>query len=113
MDMQISSLAPDVLRVALSGRLDSPGVDQIETKFTAALVPSGAHAAVDLSQVDFVGSMAIRMFISVARSLGKHKGKLVLYAPKPLVNEVFTTVALAELIPILADADAAVLAARS
>jgi len=112
MDMQISSLAPDVLRVALIGRLDSPGVDRIETRFTAALVPSGAHAAIDLSQVEFVGSMAIRMFISVARALRKRQGKLVLYAPQPLVNEVFTTVALADLIPIVADADAALVAAR-
>jgi hypothetical protein len=43
-----------------------PGVDQIETRFTASIVPSGKHALVDLSGVTFLSSMGIRMLVATA-----------------------------------------------
>jgi anti-sigma B factor antagonist len=113
MQMQITEVEGGILNVALTGRLDSPGVDRIETRFTAALVPRGVTAIVDLSRVEFAGSMAIRMFITVARALGKHHAKLVLYAPQPLVNEVFETVLLRQIVPVQFDSDSALAAARS
>ncbi len=113
MQMQITEIAGGVLNVALTGRLDTPGVDRIETRFTAALVPRGATAIVDLSAVEFVGSMAIRMFIAVARALGRQHAKLVLYAPQPLVNDVFETVLLRQIVPVQLDSESALAAARS
>src|SRR5579871_2295204 len=113
MEMQITDEAEGVLKVGLVGRLDTPGVDKIELRMTASLVPRGARAVVDLSQVEFVGSMGIRMFISVARALARKQGKLVLYAPQPPVQQVFDTVALGEMIPVQPDAASALAAARS
>ena len=40
----------------------------IENCFVAATVPGGQSAIVDLSRVEFVASMGIRMFVSVART---------------------------------------------
>jgi len=111
MDMRTTDLADGLLSVALAGRLDTQGVAEIETKFTASLVPRGARAIVDLSQVTFCGSLAIRMFISVARALSKRNGKLVLFAPQPLVNQVFETVSLGELVPVQSDLASATTAA--
>lgn len=113
MDMNVAPVADGVLNVTLTGRLDTPGVDAIETRLTASLVPSGAGATVDLSRVEFVGSMAIRMFITIARGLAKKQRKLVLYAPQPLVAQVFETVSLGDIIPIAPDAAAALSLARS
>jgi anti-anti-sigma factor len=112
MDMTVKDVEPTLAEVALKGRLDSPGVDSIETRLTASLVPRGVGAIVDLSGVEFVGSMAIRMFISLARALTKKGHRLVLFAPQPLVQQVFETVALADIIPVAADRSAAVQAAR-
>ena len=112
MEMEITEISGGLINVALNGRLDSPGVDRVETKFTAALVPKGALATVDLSKVEFVGSMGIRMFISVARALAKKQGKLVLYAPQPLVLDVFDTVSLGDIIPVERDAAAAIARAQ-
>ena len=113
MQMTCTDVGDDVVRLVLTGRLDSPGVDRVETRLTAAVVPRGASALIDLSEVEFAGSMAIRMFITLARALGKKGRKLVLYAPQPLVDQVFESASLRDLIPIEADADAALRVALS
>lgn len=112
MEMQLAPAVDGVVNVTLVGRLDTPGVDSIETRLTESLVTTGACATVDLSRVEFVGSMAIRMFMTIARGLAKKQRRLVLYAPQPLVAQVFETVSLGEIIPIAPDAAAAAALAR-
>lgn len=107
MQMTCTDLADDVVQVVLVGRLDTPGVDRTELRLTATIVPRGLNALIDLSGVEFAGSMAIRMFITLARALANKGRKLVLYAPQPMVDQVFETASLRELIPIVADMDAA------
>ena len=58
------------LRVVLSGRLDSSTVDEIEPALRARLDDGTQHVLVDLREVSFAASMAIRMFIATARRLG-------------------------------------------
>ena len=64
-----------VVRVGLVGRLDTPGVDAIETRFTGAVCPRGARTVVDLSGVEFIGSLGLRMFITIARALSRRTGR--------------------------------------
>src|ERR1700761_2095662 len=113
MEMKVTDARDGVVEVAFIGRLDTPGVAGIELNFTAMLVPRAARAVVDMSQVEFIGSMGIRMLISVARALSKKQGKLVLYNPQPMVEEVFNTVTLGEIISVQPDAAAALAAVRS
>ncbi len=106
--MEINQLGSDRVKVILTGRLDTPGVDRVETRFVAAVVPSGRHVLVDLSQVDFVGSLGVRMFISVARSLRMKQARLFLIGPQAQVREMFEHVSLSDIIPICAsEAEAA------
>ena len=111
--MEVTGLGDGLTKVILSGRLDAPGVDKIETRFVAATVPGGQSAIVDLSRVEFVASMGIRMFISVARSMGLRQSKLALYGAPSMVNEVFEYVSLSEVIPIVATETEAIAAVRS
>ena len=113
MEMQVSEIAPDQIKVTLKGRLDTPGVDRIETRFVAALVPRAKNAIVDLSQTDFVASMGIRMFISAARALNGKHARLVLFAPQALVREIFETVSLGQIISICDDEASAIAARRA
>ena len=112
MQIQLGSTDEGVLNLALIGRLDTPGVDRIETPLTAQLVPRGVRATVDLSQVTFLGSGGIRMFITIARALGRKGGRLVLYGAQPLVAEVLETTSLNDIVPVRADATTATTAAR-
>jgi anti-anti-sigma factor len=90
----------EVRRVALVGRLDTAGVDVVETRFGAAIVPNGKNTIVDLSQVTFLASMGIRMLISTTRALSRKGGKLVMYGAGPGVKDVIETAALTEIIPL-------------
>lgn len=101
--MEISQLGDDRIKVILKGRLDTPGVDRVETRFVAATVPRGRHTLVDLSEVEFIGSLGVRMFISVARGLGLRNARLLLISPQTQVREVFDNVSLSDIIPICAD----------
>jgi anti-anti-sigma factor len=113
MQMQLIDAGEGILNVSLVGRLDTPGVDQIETQLTAHLVPRAARALIDLSQVEFIGSGGIRMFITIARALGRKGGKLVLYGAQPPVAQVFATTSLNDIVPVRADAAAAAAAVRA
>jgi anti-anti-sigma factor len=107
MEIAATDLSDRVTKVALTGRLDTAGVDHVETKFLAICAAAGSHALVDLSGVTFMASMGIRMLISASRAMAPRKTKLVLFAPQPMVSDVLNHTALADVIPIAADEKAA------
>jgi anti-sigma B factor antagonist len=90
----------EVRRVVLVGRLDTAGVDVVETRFGAAIVPNGKNTIIDLTEVTFLASMGIRMLISTTRALSRKGGKLVMYGAGPGVRDVIETAALTEIIPL-------------
>ncbi len=100
MEIEIAEVN-NIAQVKLRGRLDTQGADQIELKFTAFVVPAGKNTIVDLSDVGFVTSMGLRMFIGIAKALKRHSAKLVLYRAQPAVNEVFDAAHLADIVPIV------------
>jgi anti-anti-sigma factor len=111
-NMAVAGLDNGVTKITLSGRLDTPGVDQIEARLVATVVPNNRSAIIDVSGVDFITSMGIRMLITVARSLALRQARLALYGAQSMVKEVFERVALPEIIPVVeneADAISAVL----
>ena len=108
MHIEASPLNSDINLVRLNGRLDSSGVDSIETRFTAAVVSTNRHAAVDLSGVSFLASMGIRMLIASARAMNLKGHKMVLFGATEGVQSVLDTVALDQIIPIVATEQEAV-----
>ena len=113
MKMEIADTADGLVNVTLAGRLDPLAVERIEPDLAASIVPRGARAIVDLSRLEFISSMGLRMFITIARDLARNNGKLVLYSPQPWVNMIFTTAALHSIIPVLPDASSAAITARA
>ena len=112
-EMEIAGLENGLTKIVLTGRLDTPGVDKIEARFVASLVPASKSAIVDISGVEFIASMGIRMFIAVARSLALRKAKLALYGAQTLVSDIFENVSLKEIIPIVDSETEAVIAVES
>jgi anti-sigma B factor antagonist len=99
MEMQHSDVG-EVRKVVLAGRLDTAGVDRVETRFGAAIVPAGKNTVVDLTEVTFLASMGIRMLIATTRALSRKGGKLVMYGAAPGVREVIDTTQLTDIIPL-------------
>jgi anti-anti-sigma factor len=98
------TFSEDIARVKLRGRLDTPGVDQVEAKLSSAVLNGGSRSAVvDLSEVSFIASMGLRMFISIAKALRRQNAMIVLFSPQSQVDEVFNTAMLRNILPIVAD----------
>jgi anti-sigma B factor antagonist len=101
MEMTLMELRDNAIKISLSGRLDTPGVDAIETKFAAAA--KRKNALVDLSGVSFLASMGIRMIFSSARGLKASGCRMILLAPRELVNEVLENAGVNQIIPVVPD----------
>ncbi|HKD47099.1 MAG TPA: STAS domain-containing protein [Rhizomicrobium sp.] len=107
MELQHSDVG-EVRKVVLAGRLDTAGVDRIETKFGAVIVPAGKNTVVDISEVTFLASMGIRMLIATTRSLSRKGAKLAMFGATPAVKEVIETTALTDIIPLAATENEAI-----
>ncbi|MDE2370401.1 MAG: STAS domain-containing protein [Burkholderiales bacterium] len=104
MELQVTPLTPaSAIKITLTGRLDTAGVDRVETRFNAAAVAGGGHdTLVDLGGVDLVTSMGLRLFITAARGLSQRHKKMVLFGARDLVREVLETAAIDTLIATVA-----------
>jgi len=110
MVLEIAELPSGVKQLALRGRLDIQGANAIDNQFAFAVTTSKAPVLVDLSAVDFIASIGIRLLLQNAKSLKNRGGKLVLYKPQPLVAEALTTAGIDLLIPVYDDLDTAIVA---
>ncbi|MEI6486502.1 MAG: STAS domain-containing protein [Sphingomonadales bacterium] len=91
----------------LSGRLDTDGVGRIELAFTARVVPESRPVLVDLTGLDFIASLGVRLLITTARSRARRGAALVMYGAGEAVTDIITTMGLDEIIPLLPDENAA------
>ena len=111
-ELKILEQTPALTRVAIKGQLDSMGVDQVGPRLNASMAREG-HGIIELSEVTFLASLGIRLLISVAKMLDRRGCRLVLVAPRPLVEQALRHSALDEIIPVAADLEAARALARS
>ena len=111
MTISTESIDQDITRVNLDGRLDIQGAAVIDLRMNV-LAGSGKSLLLDLSKVSFLGSMGLRSIVVPAQALKRRGGKMALFDPAPLVQEVLKASNIDEIIPIFYDLDAAVAALR-
>jgi anti-anti-sigma factor len=113
MKFEATNLDNGIKLVKLVGRLDLKGTNEIDNLFTFNTSSGKAPVLVDLSEVDFLASIGMRMLLSNAKALTRRGSKMVLLKPIPLVREALVTAGFDELIPIYDDFDQASEALRS
>lgn len=109
MEMIVEETNGGVTNVILRGRLDTAGADSIDLRFNAV---AGAKRAVvvDLSNVNLLTSLGIRVLLLGARAVKSKGGKLVILSPEPNVRAVLQAAKTDTLIPIFDDRNAAIAA---
>lgn len=100
MELQYSELENNIRVIKLFGRLDIIGVGEIETKLSGYSAGEEPHIIVDLSEVDFLASIGIRLLILIAKSVASRGGQMVLLAPIPEVRNVLEITGIPAIIPI-------------
>jgi anti-sigma B factor antagonist len=112
MDLSVQELDNGITLVTLRGRLDTVWAGEMESSFNTV---AGSKQAVvlDLSQVSFLGSLGMRMFVQGGTTVMRRGGKFAILSPDPNITKVLKVAAIDSLIPILHDrADALAAALR-
>jgi len=109
MPIAIEDLDGSITKVILSGRIDIAGAHAIDMPMSV-IAGSRRSVVIDLSGVDFMASMGLRTLVVTAKSIISKKGRVVLLAPQPAVQEVIHTSGIDDLIPIHTDEVAAIAA---
>ena len=86
--------------VFLKGRLDIAGTQSVDLKFTTMTSTRRQPVMVDLSEVDFISSIGLRMLATNAKALNGSGAKMVLVNPQKVVADVLRQSGMDQLIPI-------------
>jgi len=99
MELQYNEL--DRIRVIkVTGNLDILGVGEIETKFAGYCAGDDARVLVDLSEVDYMASIGIRLLTINAKSLASRRGRMALLKPNANVKNVLEMTGIPSIIPM-------------
>lgn len=108
MAIAFEDFSEDFRLIKLSGRLDVKGTTEIELKFTSLAASASKKVLVDLREVSFLASIAIRAIITNAKALQMRAGRMALLAtPDSGVAETLEVTGVDELVPMFTDADKA------
>jgi anti-sigma B factor antagonist len=99
-EFSVNHFDNDIVEVKINGRLDIQGVGSIETAFTVQAAGQKSKVIVDLSGVDFMSSIGIRLLVTASKAQLSRGGSLVLLSPQPLVREIIVVSGIDMLIPI-------------
>ena len=107
MKLEQFELPGNVLKVKLTGPLDIQGAHEIDMPFSV-IGGSRNKVVVDLSGVNFLASIGIRVLVMTARAIGNKGGRFVVYGPSAEARKVLVATGIDKIIPIAADETAAV-----
>jgi anti-sigma B factor antagonist len=108
MELDVIREDEEITHLGIKGRMDMMGLEGMELKFTAHTVSRRKPTLIDLSGVDFIASLGLRLLISAAKGLKRHGAKMVLLNPQPSVENVLTASGFDEIMPIVNDYDEAI-----
>ena len=107
MDLQYSELSNNIRLIKLKGKLDITGTGEIETVFAGYCGGENVRVVVDVSEVDFLASIGIRLLTLTAKSVASRGGRMVLLSPTPDVQHVLEITGIPAMIPIYSNLESA------
>lgn len=111
MTISTETMEGEITRVLLDGKLDIEGAAAIDLRMNV-LAGSAKFLLIDLRNVSFLGSMGLRSIVVPAQNVRRRGGKVALFGPIPIVEEVIKASSIDKVIPIFHELDAAVIALR-
>jgi len=106
MKVSTEELDGGITRVVLDGRLDIQGAAAVDLQMNV-IAGSCKYLLLDLEHLTFLGSMGLRSILIPAQAVRRRGGKVVLFAPVQMVEDVLKASNIDTLIPIHHDLDSA------
>ena len=107
MDMTVINADDELTHVKLRGRVDLDTIGDLDREFTRQTVTRRKDVIVDMSDVDYMASIGLRMLITAAKALDKFGASMVLLSPHPDVEDVLRTAGFDKVMPIEHDLESA------
>lgn len=90
-----------IVVLGLKGKLDANTSPQLQEKFFASIAGGEKQFAIDCAQLEYINSAGLRVLLLAAKQLRNVSGKIVLYALKTHVKEVFDLAGFSAVFPLL------------
>jgi anti-sigma B factor antagonist len=97
----------DAVILSVSGKLDATTAKTFEDRILGVINGGTQRLVVDLSQLDYISSSGLRVFILAAKRLQTVDGKIVLCSMKDHVRQVFDLAGFSSMLSIYASRDEA------
>jgi anti-sigma B factor antagonist len=98
----------DAVILALSGKLDATTAKTFEDRILGVINSGTQRLVVDLSQLDYVSSSGLRVFLLTAKRLQPTDGKLVLCGLRDHIRQVFDLAGFSSILFIYGSRDEAI-----
>jgi anti-sigma B factor antagonist len=79
----------NILILRVIGKLDASTSKDLEAKVLALVASNQEKLVIDLSQLDYISSAGLRVFLLAAKRMDNAKGKMILCSLKDAVKQVF------------------------
>jgi anti-anti-sigma factor len=103
MKLEVEQLEVGLTKVNLFGRMDTAGVDEIALRFTSLTAVDRRKVIVDLTGVDFMVSIGIRLILQNARALKLRGGSMAVMGPNEFVGQVLDSAGVSNVVPVVPD----------
>ncbi len=107
MDMTVTRADNDITHVALDGRFDIQGAQDVDSRF-GELADSSNAMIVDLSKVSFIASLGVRTLMLSAKALIRRGSELVVYGASENVDKVLRGTGFNEVAGLYPDYESAI-----
>ena len=108
MDIAASRFA-DTTVLGVAGRVDHRSAGELETALGAAMAEPGA-VLLDFGGVEYISSVGLRVLMVAAREMRARQAGFAIAALQPVVAEIFAISRFDKVLPVHADAGAALAA---
>jgi anti-sigma B factor antagonist len=88
-----------ITKVVLNGRLDIQGAAAIDLRMNV-VGGTARKLLIDMQQVEFLGSMGLRSLVLPAQAVSRRGGKVVLFGPMKMVEDVLRASNIQAIMPI-------------
>ena len=87
-----------LLKIAFTGKLDAISLPMVETKFHALINNQNSPVILDLSEVNYLASLGIRMLLTAYKDVVRQGYTLKIEHASDEIQKVFNTAGLSELL---------------
>jgi len=107
--MTVEELPDGVTKAALGGRMDIEGAQAVDMRFSV-LGGAKKKLVVDMTDLDFIGSMGLRTLMMCARTIKAKGGKMAIANAQPNVLKVLDSISIGDVVSVNPSLESAVAA---